>query len=100
MKSLLVARKLLVELLREPKLAAVLFLLPLGFLAIAALAAAAGTGMTILDATSRPGQWPIVILYAALLAVLAVLAILLILSKFTVFIHFTAGLCLSRPARK
>jgi PAS domain S-box-containing protein len=45
-----------------------------GFLAIAAVAAAAGTVMTILDATSRPGQWSSVALYVILTSVLVVLA--------------------------
>jgi len=46
-----------------------------GFLTIAAIAAAIGTWMTILDAISQPGQWPAVILYLILLTVLAALAI-------------------------
>jgi signal transduction histidine kinase/DNA-binding response OmpR family regulator len=45
-----------------------------GFLTIAAVVAAAGTGMTILDAISRPGLWPSVILYSVLALVLAALA--------------------------
>jgi GAF domain-containing protein len=46
-----------------------------GFLTIAAVAAAAGTGMTILDAASRPGQWPTISLYLVLTLILAALAI-------------------------
>jgi PAS domain S-box-containing protein len=45
-----------------------------GFLAIVAVAAAAMTGMSILDAISRPGQWPTVILFSILALVLAALA--------------------------
>jgi len=46
------------------------------FLAIVAVAAAAMTGMSIVDATSRPGQWPTVILYCVLTLMLAALALL------------------------
>jgi GAF domain-containing protein len=46
-----------------------------GFLTIVAVATSAGTVMTLLDAFSRPGQWPAVILYAILSLVLVVLAI-------------------------
>ena len=45
-----------------------------GYLTIAAVAAAIGTGMTIMDASSRPGQWPVVILYSSLSLVLITLA--------------------------
>ena len=45
------------------------------FLAIVAVAAGAMTGISILDAASRPGQWPTVILYCALALVLAALAL-------------------------
>ncbi len=47
-----------------------------GFLAIVAVAAAAMTGMSILDAISRPGQWPTVILFSILALMLAALALL------------------------
>jgi hypothetical protein len=45
------------------------------FLAIVAVAAAAMTGMSILDATSHPNQWPAAILFLILELALAVLAI-------------------------
>jgi PAS domain S-box-containing protein len=46
-----------------------------GFLMISAAAATVGTGVTILDAISRPGQWINVILYVILTLLLVVLAI-------------------------
>lgn len=46
-----------------------------GFLAIVAVAAAAMTAVSILDAMSRPGQWPAVIIFSALALVLIALAI-------------------------
>ena len=45
------------------------------FLAIVAVAAIVMTGMTILDAINRPGQWPAVFLFSFLALVLAALAI-------------------------
>ncbi len=45
------------------------------FLMLAAMAAAAGTVMTVLDAISRPDQWPAVIMYAFLVPVLVILAV-------------------------
>ncbi len=46
-----------------------------GFLVVAAVAAAAGTVMTVLGAISSPGQWPSIALYSALTLILALLAI-------------------------
>jgi PAS domain S-box-containing protein len=45
------------------------------FLIIVAVAAAAGTAVSIVDAISRPGQWPAVILFLAMELVLIVLAV-------------------------
>jgi len=46
-----------------------------GFLTIVAVAAAVGTAVSILDAISRPGQWPVVILFSVLELVLIILAV-------------------------
>jgi uncharacterized protein (DUF983 family) len=46
-----------------------------GFLTIVAVAAAVGTVVSILDAISRPGQWPVVILFSILEVILIVLAV-------------------------
>ena len=46
------------------------------FLAIVAIAATAMTGAGILDAISRPGQWPSVIIFSILTLMLAALALL------------------------
>jgi PAS domain S-box-containing protein len=46
-----------------------------GFLTIVAVAAAVGTVVSILDAISRPDQWPIAILFSILELVLVVLAV-------------------------
>ena len=46
-----------------------------GFLTIVAVAAALGTAVSILDAISRPGQWPVVILFSILELVLIILAV-------------------------
>jgi hypothetical protein len=45
------------------------------FLTIVAVAAAAGTVVSILDAISHPGQWPVVILFSILEVILIVLAV-------------------------
>jgi Signal transduction histidine kinase len=46
-----------------------------GYLTVGAIAAAAGTAMTILDALARPSEWPSVILYASFSLLLIILTI-------------------------